>query len=167
MVTSNLPIIGSIEYVKIKDEDIQIPAKTDTGADASAIWASDFKIEEDGRLSFVFFDKESELYSGKRHFASNYKVSHVRSSNGQSQIRYCVPLEMTVCGQTFIADFNLSDRSKGRFPILIGRYALKNRFLVDVAREAFERPKSKAKSLALTEELKQDPQAFHEKYMTN
>lgn len=167
MVSPILPIIGSVEYVKISGEDAEIPAKTDTGADFSAIWASDFKIEEDGKLSFVFFDKESELYTGKRHFVTDFEASSVRSSNGQSQVRYRVPLEMTLGGETFTAEFNLSDRSKGRFPILIGRYAIKNRFLVDVAHEAFARPENHAKSLALTEELKQNPQAFHDKYMNN
>ncbi len=164
-MTTNLPIIGSIEYLQVKGEDVKIPAKTDTGADSSAIWASDFRIEEDGRLSFVFFDKESELYSGKRHYVSDYQASHVRSSNGTHQVRYHVKLEVTVCGQTFVTDFNLSDRSRGRFPVLIGRYALENRFLVDVSREAFPRPNNKAKSTELTKELKKDPHAFHEKYM--
>lgn len=163
MVTSK--IIGSIEYLQVEGEDVKIPAKTDTGADSSAIWASDFRIEEDGRLSFVFFDRDSELYSGKRHFAEDFRVSHVRSSNGTHQIRYQTALKITVCGETFETDFNLSDRSRGRFPVLIGRHALENRFLVDVSKEAFPRPKNQAKSMELAEELKKDPHAFHEKYM--
>lgn len=165
METKRLPIIGSIEYIGIAGEKNKIPAKTDTGADSSSIWASDFQIESDGSLSFVLFSKKSDLYSGVRHHTKNYSASHVRSSNGQVQVRYRVNLEITVCGQTFITTFTLNDRSRSLFPVLIGRHAVENRFLVDVSRTAFERPtKEERKSTKLTEELRKDPHAFHRKY---
>ena len=40
-------IIGSTEYVEIAGIK-NIPAKIDTGADSSAIWASDINMEQDG-----------------------------------------------------------------------------------------------------------------------
>lgn len=165
MNNPDLPIIGSVEYVQIKGEDVQIPAKTDTGADSSSIWASDFRIEDDNSLSFVLFNETSPLFSGVRHYAKEFKAAHVRSSNGQVQVRYRVDLEMTVRGVTFTTTFTLNDRSRNRFPLLIGRHAVSGRFLVDCAQEAFPRPKGKDKSDSLTEELRRNPKAFHQKYL--
>lgn len=165
MGTTRLPIIGSIEFVEVTGEKIKIPAKTDTGADSSSIWASDFQIEDDGSLSFVLFSEGAELYTGVRHYAKDFTASHVRSSNGQVQVRYRVNLEITVCGETFSTTFTLNDRSRSTFPLLIGRHALENRFLVDVSKEAFPRPvHEEKKSTKLTEELRKDPHAFHNKY---
>ncbi len=165
MESRDLTIIGSIELVQITGEDIEVPAKTDTGADSTAIWASDFRVDQDGTLSFVLFDKESPYYSGKRHSAKDYEIATVHSSNGTSQIRYRVALELTIRGLTFVTPVNLSDRSQMSLPILIGRKTLKNRFLVDVAQEALPRPARKTKTSELKSELKKDPHAFHKKYM--
>ena len=50
-----LPVIGSTEYVSVAGIT-NIPAKIDTGADSSSIWASRINMTEDGVLEFVLFD---------------------------------------------------------------------------------------------------------------
>lgn len=159
-----LPIIGSLEFMSINGEDAKIPVKIDTGADTSSIWASDFHVNSDGELSFKFFAPGSDLYTGKTHKTKDFYAAQVKSSNGHSQIRYRINLEITLAGQTFTTPFTLSDRSRNYFPVLIGRYALDNRFLVDVSKTAFPRPDQEVKSRALTSELQQNPHAFHNKY---
>ena len=53
----NLTLIGRAERVRLLDHGEQrIPAKVDTGADVSSIWATQVK-EHDGKLSFVLFGK--------------------------------------------------------------------------------------------------------------
>ena len=61
----NLDIIGSTELVSVENF-LNIPAKIDTGADSSAIWASNINVSEDGVLSFSLFGKDSKFYTGEK-----------------------------------------------------------------------------------------------------
>ena len=165
MVTSNLPIVGSIEYVSIKGECERVPAKIDTGADTSSIWASEIEINQQGELTFKLFAEDSSFYSGKLHKTTEYGVKVVRSSNGEEQIRYRTNLPIEIAGKKIHANFTLSDREKNNFPILIGRRTLNKKFLVDVSKTAMPRPPKNAKTPKLGEELRADPQKFHQKYV--
>lgn len=160
-----LTVIGSTEYIEvagIKD----VPAKIDTGADTSAIWASDIAMNEDGKLSFVLFDEESPLYTGERLYSDDYAAKSVRSSHGDEQVRYRVTLPVTICGKTFSTNFTLANRSRNNFPVLIGRHTLEGNFLVDVSRSVVKRQHS-PRTHTLNQELKKDPYAFHQKYLNN
>lgn len=160
---SPINIIGSTEFVEVAGVK-NIPAKIDTGADSSAIWASDIDMKEDGTLIFSLFDKKSPLYTGERLKTNDYKARRVRSSNGTTQIRYRVVLPLKIGQKTFKAFFTLANRSKNHFPILIGRYALEEgNFLVDVRKTAVPRkiPHSPSK---LDRELRENPYKFHKKY---
>lgn len=156
-------VLNSTEYVDIAGIH-KIPAKIDTGAYSSAIWASDIKIQPDGVLSFILFGPSSPLYSGKRITMSEYTAKRVRSSHGDQQVRYQVEMDITLGGQSFKTVFNLSNRSRNYFPVLIGRLALKNRFLVDASKTAVIREKKPIVS-NLKQELKEDPHKFHQKYI--
>ena len=162
-VENPYPILNSTEYITIagiKD----VPAKIDTGADSSAVWASDIKMEPDNQLSFALFSTESPLYTGKRLSTDHYTVKSIRSSHGDEQVRYQVELEITLGGQTFTTAFTLADRSQNNFPVLIGRRTLKNRFLIDVSKSPVKRQKN-PHTPKLKHELEQDPHKFHQKYI--
>lgn len=159
------PIIGSIESVDVADIK-DIPAKVDTGADTSAIWASHIDMKKDGTLSFSLFDEDSPFYTGKIYETKKYSIRRVSSSTGEEQIRYRVELPLRLKNRNFRTNFTLSDRSKNTFPILIGRHTISKRFLVDVSKESIERPKSKHVG-KLIEELKANPYKFHHKYIKN
>ena len=156
-------ILNSTEYVDIAGIH-NIPAKIDTGADSSAIWASDIKMETNGLLSFVLFDEKATFYTGERLSTNLYKAKSIRSSHGDKQIRYQVELDIILRGQSFKTTFTLANRSQNHFPVLIGRRTLKNRFLVDVSRSSIERPKAST-TTKLNQELKTNPQEFHQKYI--
>lgn len=108
-----------------------IPAKIDTGAKTSAIWATNVH-ERDGGLSFMLFGPESPLYTGEVHFVSQFTKVTVASSIGAEQSRYKVVLLAKIKGKKIRASFTLADRSKQAYPVLIGRNALRGKFLVDV-----------------------------------
>ena len=130
-------VIGSTEYVEIagiKD----IPAKIDTGADTSSIWASQIDMDKDGILSFVLFDKKSPLYTGEK----------IKSLGDK----------------TFTTSFTLANRSRNNFPVLVGRHTLKHDFLVDVSINNVKRA-SNPKTPKLNQELQEDPFKFHRKYL--
>ena len=159
----NLVLLGSTEYIDIAGIK-NIPAKIDTGADSSSIWASDIKMQENGVLTFVLFGHKSPYYTGKKHETTSYKAKSVRSSHGDRQIHYRVSLPVTIHGDTFETTFTLANRSSNNFPVLIGRRTLKGKFLVDVSREAVKRPAA-TKISVLNQELEDNPYRFHQKYI--
>ncbi|MBR6505609.1 ATP-dependent zinc protease [Candidatus Saccharibacteria bacterium] len=162
-MTKKLIVIGSTEYVEINGVK-DIPAKIDTGADTSSIWASNIDMNKDGTLSFVLFDKDSPFYTGEKLESTDYMVKTVRSSHGDEQIRYRVKLPLTLGGATFVTTFTLANRSRNNFPVLIGRHTLSENFLVDVSKSSVKH-QSNPHTPHLNQELQEDPYKFHRKYL--
>lgn len=159
-----LETIGSTEYVDIEGYQ-NIPAKIDTGADSSAIWASHIEVDPEGVLHFQLFDKESPFYSGETIKRKDFKVAVVRSSTGDEQIRYRVHLSLCLSGHKIRALFNLSNRSRNVFPVLIGRRTISGKFLVDVSEKHIKSPAKNPKSRVIQRHLEENPYEFHRKYM--
>ncbi len=147
-------LVGHVEHVL---------AKVDTGADSSSIWASAITMLPNGTLQFTLFDKSSPYYDNQVIETTDYSVVAVRSSTGHQQIRYRVPFSMRIKGRRIRGVFNLADRSRNQYPILIGRRTLNNRFIVDVALadDSYERP---LKKVGLNDELVRNPYEFYKKY---
>jgi hypothetical protein len=61
-------------------------------------------------------------------------VRVVKSSNGQTQVRYRILTEILLYGKIYPIFLTLSDRKEMKFPVLIGRKFLTKRFLVDINR---------------------------------
>lgn len=126
--------IGRAEKIDLLDFDMAgIPAKTDTGADMCAIWAT--KVEErDGELYFTLFAPGSPYYTGveQRFTKEDYSLTRVANSFGQKELRYKVKLRVKVVDRVVRATFTLSDRAKKIYPVLLGRKLLHGKFLVDV-----------------------------------
>ncbi len=155
-------IIGSnilIDVANYKD----IPAKVDTGADSSAIWASDINISKDNILEFKLFDKTSPFYTGEIIKRGDYKAVVTRSSHGEEKLFYRTHLSAKIDGHKIRVLFTLSDRSRNNFPVLIGKRTIKNKFIVDVSIQAISSSK-KTKTFSINQELKSDPIKFHQKY---
>lgn len=129
-------IIGRAEKVSFPDLGLkQIPAKVDTGADASSIWASSVALDGTD-LVCVFFGSGSSFFTGEKvRFAEGeYTLTRVASSFGHREIRYKVKLSIRIGGKLINATFTLSNRSNKTYPILIGRKLLHGKFLVDVSK---------------------------------
>ncbi|MGH7239631.1 MAG: hypothetical protein ACREHG_06145, partial [Candidatus Saccharimonadales bacterium] len=61
-----LDFIGHNELVDFPELKFSgVPAKIDTGADSSAIWASSIKLDVKGVLSAVLFGNESQFFTGE------------------------------------------------------------------------------------------------------
>lgn len=158
--------IGSTEYVDIEGYQ-NIPAKIDTGADSSAIWASHIEVNRDGTLSFRLFDEASPFYTGEVLKCTDFKAAVVRSSSGHEQIRYRVQLSLKLAGRRIVALFNLSDRSRNEFPVLIGRRTISGKFLVDVSKKNVAVRPKKPKTHLMQSRLEEDPYSFHQQYIKN
>lgn len=159
-----LDVIGSTEYVDVAHIK-GIPAKIDTGADSSSIWASHIRVTKDGVLHFRLFDEGSPFYTGKSFKRKDFRVAVVRNASGHEQIRYRTHLILKLKGRRIKVLFNLSNRSNNNFPILIGRRSIVNKFLVDVARCHTVVPPKNPKTKIVQRRLMEDPYKFHRRYI--
>lgn len=156
------PIIGKTCKINLIGHANGVPAKIDTGADSSSIWASDIFIDEAGVLHFKLFGQGSEFYTGEILSRTDYKVAQVASSSGHVQVRYRTHFTIRLGGKKIKALFNLSNRSRNKFPILIGRRTISGKFLVDVERGL--KVQKRFSKTSLNEELANNPHEFFKKY---
>ncbi|MDH5442662.1 MAG: RimK/LysX family protein [Candidatus Nomurabacteria bacterium] len=127
----NKIIIGRRIRVNLPDFGLEnLEAKIDTGAYRGAIHCHNVH-EENGRLYFTLLDPEHEYYDEQEFCTPLYKKISVRSSNGNSEERYCVTLDIEISDKTIPIELSLTNRSDMRYPVLIGRRSLKKHFLID------------------------------------
>ena len=94
---ATVTFIGSIE---------DVPAKIDTGADASAVWASDIFVDKDGVLHYKLFDEGSPYYTGEENTTKHYSVAMVKSASGDTVMKYKVRLPIILGGRKIKANIN-------------------------------------------------------------
>ncbi len=132
-------IIGTTDHIDLYEAKmLNIPCKIDTGADTSSIHCERIHlVEKDGieYLSFVLLDKSWPQYTGEWCNTTDFKEKKIKSSFGDYEFRYQVRLLITLFGKTYKSRFTLTNRAKMKYPILLGKAFLKNRYLVDVAQE--------------------------------
>lgn len=131
-------VIGRKEVIDLPELHLNgIVAKIDTGAYTSAIHCRKISVYEDehGNLmvEFQLLDPGHPQFRNKRLSFPVHKFKGIKSSNGQIQQRYIIKTTANIAGRSFKIEFSLADRSRMENPVLIGRKALKNRFIVDVS----------------------------------
>lgn len=134
-----LTVIGTQDKIDLPGLGIaELECKIDTGAFTSTIHCSKMEVVEvDGKseLHFCVLDKWHPQFNDVVHVVSDFREKKVRSSNGKAEVRYMVKTKAVLFGKTYPISFTLSNRKKMRFPVLIGKKFLKNKFLVDVSRK--------------------------------
>ncbi|WP_075350584.1 ATP-dependent zinc protease family protein [Algoriphagus marinus] len=129
-------IIGRKEKISLPDLDLKLVwAKVDTGAYTSSIHAENIHVEEiEGKrlLKFQALMEGHHAFTGKIVTFDKFTEKKVKNSFGHAEVRYMIVTTIKIADETFPAEFTLSDRSSMRNVILLGRKALKKRFLVDV-----------------------------------
>ena len=133
MKMDNLIVLGRAEEVSFPGIGLSsIPARIDTGARTSTLWASKTEVK-DGVLSVVFLGPTQKNYDKDAvHTFENFSRLKVMSSNGQIQNRFLVNLVIKIGGKRIRAKFTLADRSTQVYPVLVGRNVLKGKFVVNV-----------------------------------
>lgn len=133
-----LPLIGWREDVCLRDlsTDVLI-AKIDTGAKTAALHADNIQV----RGKRVSFDLQNA-----RHELALFGLKRVKSSNGMSELRPIIETIIEVGAYKFLTEITLTDRTDMGVPMLLGREALKGRFIVNPARSfILSRRKKKTK----------------------
>lgn len=151
-------IIGRAEQVDFVGTALAVPAKIDSGAYRSSVHAVNIKeVTKDGEKTLKFSLLGHPCAPVPRPLETNrFTVLPVKSSNGEIEARYEVTLKIKVGSKIFNTSFTLADRSNNVYPVLIGRKALKNRFVVDVSRSSVQRMELKKNFGILTPEDEED-----------
>lgn len=128
-------IIGWREWVHLpKFSSVKIKAKIDTGAKTSALHAEDIKIIKKGGRRIVRFKILPTQRSSKTSRvveAELVEKRKIRSSVGTETIRPVVKTLLRIGGVLYEIELTLVNRDIMGFRMLIGREALKKRFIVD------------------------------------
>lgn len=131
MSESKKTIIGRFDKADFPVLDLEgISVKIDTGAYTSSIHCDEI-VEKDEVLYCKFLDEEHEQYNGKEFIFKDYDIIYVRSSNGMIQKRYQIDSKIKLFNKTYKISLSLSSRQEMRFPVLLGRKFLSNKFIVD------------------------------------
>jgi len=133
-----LKTIGRKEKITLPELGLNLVwAKIDTGAYTSSIHAEEIRLEEiDGKkiLKFQALLPGHQKFSGKTLAFEKYREKKVKNSFGQTEVRFLIETKLKLAGETFRAEFTLTDRSSMKNAILLGRKILREKFLVDVSK---------------------------------
>ncbi|MEX2477423.1 MAG: RimK/LysX family protein [Gracilimonas sp.] len=137
MGTANLKIIGRIEQVDLPEWNFHaLEAKVDTGAYTSSLHChhiEPFKKDNEEWVSFYLLDPDHDSYSDQKLEMPIHDQREVKSSNGETELRYFVQTRIKFYDDLYLIEFSLTDRSAMKYPLLIGRKFLKKGpFVVDV-----------------------------------
>lgn len=123
-------IIGRAETAYLSDWGITLTARIDTGASRSTLHVDHIE-QLEGEPERIRFETQDQ--HGQRYTIEADVVKHIaiKSSFGQVQQRPLIQARLCLAGREFETVVTLADRSAMRFPMLIGRWALKGRFLID------------------------------------
>ncbi len=133
-----LPHVGWREWVGLPELGVpHIKAKIDTGARSSAIHAFDIETVRRGGAAYVRF----VLHPLQRRAARSVAVEvpllgerQVKSSNGHVSRRPVIRTAVEILGERREVELTLVLRDEMGFRMLLGREAIRDRFLVDPGR---------------------------------
>jgi len=125
-------ILGRVDVVDFPELGLfTIDVKMDTGAYTSTIHCSEI-IEINNTLLCIFNSNVHKNFGKTEIVFDTFWRTDVKSSNGFKENRYKVKSEVVFFGKTYKINLTLSTRDAMKFPVLIGRQFLRQKFMVDV-----------------------------------
>lgn len=130
--------MGWREWITLPELHIdQIKAKVDTGARTSALHAFSLEPFEENGLSKIRFCIHPLQHNNELAITCVADVVDKRpvtDSGGHTEERYVILTPITIAGQTWPIEITLTERENMLFRMLLGRSALKRRFVVNPAK---------------------------------
>jgi hypothetical protein len=111
-----------------------IHAKVDTGAYTSSLHCHRATVT-DGVLEFILLDEEHPEFTGLKFSFREFEERDIKNSFGEVERRFVIITNLKVFNEDIATEFSLSNRGSLKFPILIGRKIVRNRFLIDVTKK--------------------------------
>ena len=144
-----MKVLGRYDRVDLPELGLKnIHAKVDTGAYRCSLHCHQVEII-DGKLEFILLDEEHPEFTGMRFSFASYSERDIRNSFGEVEKRFVIQTSITIFEEVITTEFSLSNRGSLKFPILIGRKILRNRFLIDVTRKNISFKEKRSKRIAL------------------
>lgn len=149
-IATPLPVIGWREWIALPDLGVEaMKVKVDSGARTSSLHAFEIERYRARGRDRVRFQVHPQQRKSKLVIASSallLDVRHVKSSNGAVSERMVISTRISLLDQTFPIELSLSSRDEMGFRMLLGREAIRGRFLVDAARSYCDSSRRPAKS---------------------
>ncbi|MGD1897073.1 MAG: ATP-dependent zinc protease [Phormidesmis sp.] len=149
---TDLPLIGWRERLALPELSVtSVKAKIDTGARSSALHAFDIELFKRADVDFVRF----KVHPAQRHKKKTVTVEaqllemrSIRSSSGQAEMRPVIETLVATNSLQWPIELTLTNRDMMGFRMLLGRQAVRQRFLVDSGQSYLQSsaPKHKLKS---------------------
>lgn len=128
-------VLGRYDRVDLPELGLfDIHAKVDTGAYTSSLHCQNAEVV-DGRLEFILLDQEHPEFTGMKFVFSDFEKRDIRNSFGEVEKRFVIVTSIKIFEEVITTEFSLSNRGSLKFPILLGRKILRDRFLIDVKRK--------------------------------
>ncbi len=134
-MTCSKSVLGWQEWVGLPDLNIgSIKAKIDTGAKTCALhtyFIEPYKKGTENWVKFCIHPVQDDVSTNIECHAKLVDERNVTDSGGHSELRYVIQTKIIITGEVFEAEVTLTDRESMKFRMLLGRNALKRRFIVD------------------------------------
>ncbi len=141
----HLPHIGWREWVALPDLGVgAIKVKVDTGAATSAMHVMHLRIVTvDGRkiARFNVHPIQRQRLPSISAEAPIVEMRNVRSSSGKEELRPVIRTRVELNGKRWPIEITLTRRDQLSFRMLLGRQAIRKRFVVDAGRSYTDRPR--------------------------
>ena len=148
--TRGLPLIGWREWITLPDLQVaSLKVKVDTGARSSSLHAFDLVTFHRRGVEWVRFSIHPVQRSGKDMVEAEAKVLEhrsVRSSSGKATMRPVIVTRVELLGMVWPVELTLANRDAMVFRMLLGREAIRHRFLVDSGKSYYGGKPSRMKS---------------------
>ena len=145
--------IGRIDKVDFPELGLtDVEAKIDSGAYTCSIHCGTinaFYKGDEHVVKFVVFNEENPVEREAKVFASK----QVKNSFGQIEYRYTIKTPVILFEKSYQIELALTNRSTMKYPVLLGRKLLGERFIIDVTRQNLSF-KEKLKSISKAQNLK-------------
>ncbi|TXH29433.1 MAG: hypothetical protein E6Q96_03570 [Cyclobacteriaceae bacterium] len=130
-----MQILGRSDRIDLPGLGLKnIHAKIDTGAYTSSLHCSRAEVVN-GKLEFVLLDEEHPEFTGMTFSVDSFTERDIKNSFGVAEKRFVIQTSIKIFDQEIMTEFSLSDRDALRFPILLGRKLLRERFMIDVTKK--------------------------------
>ncbi|HEX9793687.1 MAG TPA: RimK/LysX family protein [Planctomycetota bacterium] len=138
---ARLPVIGWREWIALPRLGVgAVKAKVDTGARSSSLHAWDLETFRRRGVEMVRFSIHPLQRDSRTEIVCETAIHDerlVRSSSGQSERRIVVITEVELLGLRWPVELNLARRDSMGFRMLLGRQAIRGRFVVDSGRSFY------------------------------
>lgn len=153
------PVIGWREWVSLPELGIKaIKPKIDTGARSSSLHAFDVETFRRGGKRYVRFRVHPFQRDSKTTVTASSQIVEfrkVKSSSGHQALRPVITTDVELLGQRWSIELTLANRDEMGFRMLLGREAVRGRFLVDAGRSYYAgKPKRRTKKKARKRKMK-------------